>query len=40
MAFETCECQECGESFTAFDDSNAARTEYCSPSCEVDGKSL
>jgi DNA-directed RNA polymerase subunit RPC12/RpoP len=37
MAFDTYECRQCGETFTAFEDANAAQNQYCSPRCEVDG---
>lgn len=40
MSFETFECANCGDQFTAYEDSNAASNEYCSPRCEVDGKGL
>jgi len=37
MPFETYECANCGESFAASEDSNAAETSYCSPSCQTSG---
>lgn len=35
MAFETYECQECGDEFKAYEDANAAETKYCSPDCQT-----
>ncbi|WP_267903115.1 hypothetical protein [Natronococcus pandeyae] len=36
MAYETLECNECGESFTASPDAEAAKRGYCSPSCQLE----
>jgi len=38
--FETYECNECGDRFTALPDANAAQEGYCSPACETHGKGL
>jgi len=35
--YETYECNACGESFAAHEDSNAARNGYCSPRCQTAG---
>ncbi|MFB6072552.1 MAG: hypothetical protein ABEJ88_06245 [Halobacterium sp.] len=40
MAFETYECRNCGDEFTAYEDANAAENKYCSPRCETAGKGL
>lgn len=33
--FETFECRECGETFVALPESNAATDRSCSPACET-----
>ncbi len=33
--FDTFDCANCGESFKAYPDSNAAEKEACSPACET-----
>lgn len=38
--FETYQCANCGESFTAHPSANAAGNSYCSPACETQGKGL
>jgi DNA-directed RNA polymerase subunit RPC12/RpoP len=38
MAFDTYDCAACGSEFKAYEDSNAAATEYCSPVCHTDGE--
>jgi|GEM_PF-964177 len=40
MSFESYECANCGDSFTAYEDAQAAQNGYCSPRCETDGKDL
>ncbi len=35
MPFETYDCTNCGESFKAYEDSNAAQNGYCSPKCQT-----
>jgi hypothetical protein len=40
MSFDTYECQHCDTDFKAFEDANAAQNQFCSPSCEVEGKAL
>jgi DNA-directed RNA polymerase subunit RPC12/RpoP len=37
MAFDTYDCRTCGDEFKAYEDAEAARTEYCSPTCHTDG---
>lgn len=33
--FDTFDCVECGESFTALPEANAATKRLCSPACET-----
>lgn len=40
MSFEAYECSNCGESFKATGDAQAAKAGYCSPACETEGKEL
>ena len=39
-AFDTYDCDHCGEAFKALDGANAAEGGYCSPACESAGKGL
>lgn len=40
MSFETYVCEQCGDSFIAFEDAQATQTAYCSPRCESSGNGL
>lgn len=40
MSLETVECEQCGDSFTAYSDAQAAQNGYCCPRCESKGKAL
>jgi formylmethanofuran dehydrogenase subunit E len=39
-SFETLDCDNCGEPFTAHPSAQAAQTGYCSPACHSAGEGL
>ena len=38
--FETYECANCSDSFTAHPSAKAAQTNYCSPACHTENEGL